>query len=200
MGSERPSFVLLDLMMPGGDGIEVMQSILDIAQVPVLFLSAYGRDEVIARAFEAGAVDYMVKPFSTTELVARVRSAMRRQMAPVQAESLEPFVLGDLTVNYAEHAVSMAGRRVHLTPTEYDLLVELSVNAGRVLTYDALLNRVWDTTHSGGKSAVRTSVKRLRNKLGDDATAPRYIFAEPRAGYHIAKDVAQEDSESRKDS
>ena len=155
-----------------------MQGIQQVAQVPVLFLSAYGRDEGISRTFEAGAIEYMVKPFSPTELVARIRSAMRRQMAPVHAESLEPFVLGDLTVNYAGRVLSTAERRVHLAPIEYDLLVELSVNAGRVLTYDALLNRVWARPIAGGKSAVRTSVKRLRDKLGRERllrSVARYI-------------------------
>ena len=129
--TERPKLVLLDLMLPGSDGIEFMESIHRIADVPVVFLSAYGRHEVIARAFDAGAVDYMVKPFSPTELVARVRSAMRRRLAPVQDELPEPFVLGDLTIAYAERRASLAGQPVHLTVTEHDLLVELSVNAGR---------------------------------------------------------------------
>ena len=188
--SERPDLVLLDLMLPGSDGIELMRSILSIAQVPVVFLSAYGRDEVIAQAFEAGAVDYMVKPFSTTELVARVRSALRRGPSQVQGETPEPFALGELTINYAERSVSVAGRRVHLTPIEYDLLFELSVNAGRVLTHDALLQRIWSSNHSGGTSAVRTAVRRLRRKLGDDASNPRYILAEHRVGYRMARQDA----------
>ena len=185
--TERPNLVLLDLMLPGSDGIELMRSILNIAEVPVVFLSAYGRDEVIARAFEAGAVDYMVKPFSATELVARVRSAMRRGPTQVRSEPSEPFALGDLTIDYAERGVSVAGSRVHLTPTEYDLLFELSVNAGRVLTHDVLLQRVWGYGHSAGTSAVRTAVKRLRRKLGDDAADPQYILAEPRVGYRMAR-------------
>ena len=194
--TERPSLVLLDLMLPGSDGIELMRSILSIAEVPVVFLSAYGRDEVIARAFEAGAVDYMVKPFSATELVARVRSAMRRRLTQVQGEPSEPFALGDLTIDYAERGVSVAGSRVHLTPIEYDLLFELSVNADRVLTHDALLQRVWGNNHSGGTSAVRTAVKRLRRKLGDDAGNPKYILSEPRVGYRMARqDTAGETEE-----
>ena len=128
--SDRPRLLLLDLMLPGSDGIELMKSILDIAEVPVIFLSAYGRDEIIARAFEAGATDYMVKPFSPTELVARVRGALRRRMAASTGEPPEPFVLGDLVIDYAERRASVAGRAIHLTPTEYELLFELSVNAG----------------------------------------------------------------------
>ena len=186
--SDRPRLVLLDLMLPGSDGIELMKSILDVADVPVIFLSAYGRDEIIARAFEAGATDYMVKPFSPTELVARVRGALRRRKASSTGQPPEPFVLGDLLIDYAERRVSVAGRAVHLTPTEYELLFELSVNAGRVLTFDALLDRVWGLGRSGDRGSVRTYVKRLRRKLREDAGSPKYIFAEPRVGYRIPKE------------
>ena len=185
--SDRPRLVLLDLMLPGSDGIELMKRILDIAEVPVIFLSAYGRDEIIARAFEAGATDYMVKPFSPTELVARVRGALRRRMASSTGEPSEPFVLGDLVINYAERRVSVAERAVHLTPTEYEVLFELSVNAGRVLTFDALLDRVWGLGRSSDRGSVRTYVKRLRRKLREDAGNPKYIFAEPRVGYRMPK-------------
>ena len=190
--SDRPRLVLLDLMLPGSDGIELMKSILDIAEVPVIFLSAYGRDEIIARAFEAGATDYMVKPFSPTELVARVRGALRRRMASSTGEPSEPFVLGDLVINYAERRVSVAERAVHLTPTEYEVLFELSVNAGRVLTFDALLDRVWGLGRSSDRGSVRTYVKRLRRKLREDAGNPKYIFAEPRVGYRMPKGETQE--------
>ena len=138
----------------------------------------------------------MLKPFSATELVARVRSATRRRLTRVQGEPSEPFLLGDLTIDYAERGVSVAGRRVRLTPIEYDLLFELSVNAGRVLTHDALLQRVWGNNHSRGTSAVRTAVKRLRRKLGDDAGNPKYILTEPRVGYCMARqDTAGETEE-----
>ena len=100
-------------------------------------------------------------------------------MAPVQVEPSRPFVLGGLTINYAERGVSVAGRPVRLTATEYGMLFELSVNAGRVLTHDDLLQRVWGLDHSGGRGTVRSCVKRLRRKLGEDANNPAYIFAEP---------------------
>ncbi|MCY3543348.1 MAG: response regulator [Chloroflexi bacterium] len=105
-----------------------MRDILDVADVPVIFLSAYGRDEVVARAFEMGAVDYVVKPFSPTELSARIRAALRRRET---VEPSEPYVLGDLTIDYDQHMVTVAGRGVGLTPTEYRMLVELSSHAGR---------------------------------------------------------------------
>ena len=194
--TNKPDLVLLDLMLPGTDGIELMQSILELADLPVIFLSAYGQDEVIARAFEMGASDYVVKPFSPTELAARIKAALRGRAAPARAAPSEPLVLGDLTVNYVERRVSVAGRPVHLTATEYGLLVELSLSPGRVATHDQLLRRVWGGGHSGDARLVRGVVKRLRRKLGDDGNNPTYIFTEPRVGYRMAQEETQGPEES----
>ena len=185
MESDRPQLALLDLVLPGTDGIELMQDILDIAEVPVIFLTAYGRDQNIERAFDMGAADYMVKPFSPTELTARIRAALRKQAGLTHDESSEPFVLGDLTIDYLQRRVHLAGQQIHLTPIEYDLLRVLSVNAGRVLTHDQLLRRVWRVTAAGDPQVVRTHLRRLRRKLGDDADNPAYIFTEPRVGYRM---------------
>ena len=185
-----PHLVLLDLMLPGTDGIELMGNILDIADVPVIFLSAYGQEETIARAFENGADDYVVKPFSPTELVARIKAALRKREAPEWAEPSEPFVFGDLTIDYAQRRVMLAGRPVQLTAIEYGLLFELSANAGRVMTYDRLLRRVWGLRRSGDSRRVRTAAKQLRRKLGDDANNPTYILNEPRVGYRMEKGEA----------
>ena len=182
--SDRPRLVLLDLILPGMDGIDLMGRMLRIREAPVIFLSTYGRDEMIARALESGAMDYIVRPFSPIELVARVRSALRR--SPDLEEPPEPFVLGDLTLDYASRAVSVAGRRVSLTPTEYALLCELAANAGVALTFDQLMDRVWGLRHSGNRVNLRNYVKRLRDKLGDNSDSPRYIFPEPRIGYRMA--------------
>ena len=182
-----PHLVLLDLMLPGTDGIELMRGILDMADVPVIFLSAYGQEETIARAFENGADDYVVKPFSPTELVARIKAALRKREAPEWAEPSQPYVFGDLTIDYAERRVTLAGRPVQLTAIEYGLLFELSANAGRVMTYDRLLQRVWGLRISGDSRRVRTAAKQLRRKLGDDANNPTYILNEPRVGYRMEK-------------
>ena len=182
-----PHLVLLDLMLPGTDGIELMGNILDMADVPVIFLSAYGQEETIARAFENGADDYVVKPFSPTELVARIKAALRKREAPEWAEPSEPYVFGDLTIDYAQRRVTLGGRPVQLTAIEYGLLFELSANAGRVMTYDRLLRRVWGLRGSGDSRRVRTAAKQLRRKLGDDANNPTYILNEPRVGYRMAK-------------
>ncbi|MCY4108903.1 MAG: response regulator [Chloroflexi bacterium] len=183
----RPHLALLDLLLPGSDDIELMSDILRVADLPVVFISAYGADHVVARAFDAGAADYIVKPFSPTELLARIRAALRRRMQPYQHGPPEPYVLGDLTVDYAERKVSVAGRPVHLTPTEYNLLFELSVNAGRVVTHNQLLYRGWNPEKPGDVRTLRTHLKKLRRKLGDDAASPQYIFAEPRVGYRMPK-------------
>ena len=184
---EEPDLVLLDLMLSGTDGIALMQGILETTDLPVIFVSIYGQEEVIARAFDMGATDYVVKPFSPTELGARIRAALRKRAAPGRAAPSDPYVLGDLTINYAERWVTVAGHLVQLTVSEYGVLYELSVNAGRVLSHDHLLQRIWGVRRSGEPGLVRTVMKRLRRKLGDDADNPTYLFTEPRVGYRMAK-------------
>ena len=153
--------------------------------MPVIVLSAYGQDEVVARAFDLGAADYVVKPFSPTELAARIRAALRRRAAPELAQPSEPYVRGNLTVDYAQRRVTVAGRTVALTGIEYRMLVELSVNAGRPLTHEHLLQRVWGPDKGEDSAPVRNIVRRLRSKLGDDPGNPSYIFAEPTVGYRM---------------
>ena len=178
--TERPALVLLDLMLPGTDGIELMQQVPELADLPVIFISAYRRDETIARALELGAADYLVKPFSPTELVARVRAALSRRV-----ES-EPFESGELHIRYDRREVTVAGRPVVLTATEYELLRVLSVNAGRVVTREVLLRRIWGLGAGRKTEALRTCVKKLRRKLGGSGANPSYIFNERGVGYRMA--------------
>ena len=189
VGGEKPDLVLLDMMLPGTDGIELMKDILETAEVPVIFLSAYGQDQLVARALDMGAVDYVAKPFSPTELAARIRAALRRRAA---SEPSEPYVLGGLVVNYGERQATLAGRPLQLMAIEYRLLAELSANAGRVLTYEHLLQRVWGEKSNSDVPAMRTIVSSLRRKLGDDADNPAYIFTEPRVGYRMPKGETKE--------
>ena len=184
MEEERPQLALLDLMLPGTDGIELMRDILVVADVPVIFLSAYRREEVITRAFDHGAVDYVVKPFSPTELAARIRSALRRREL---SEPLEPYAYRDLAVDFAQRRATLGGRRVPLVALEYRLLAELAANAGRVLTYEHLLERVWGKKADDDAHGPHVIVSKLRRKLGDDADRPTYVFTEPRVGYRMPK-------------
>ena len=185
--AEKPHLVLMDLALPGADGVELTKRILEVTDVPVIFLSGHGGDQDVARALEAGADDYIVKPFSPTELVARIEAVLRRQAASDRTRAREPYLLGDLAINYAERRVTVAGRPVQLTATEYKLLFELSINAGRVLTHDQLLRRGWGPDYSDDSRLLRSFLKKLRRKLGDDASSPKYIFTEPRVGYRMAK-------------
>ena len=187
MQTERPHLVLLDLVLPETDGIELMENLPVLSEVPVIFISHYGRDELVARALEAGADDYIVKPFSPTELVARIHTALRRQAGPEPEAPTEPYRYGDLIINYEERRVYLAGNQVHLTDLEYRFLLELSVNAGRVLTHDHLLRRVWGPGHPRHSGPVRTVVKNLRRKLGEQAASPSYVFNEPRVGYRMER-------------
>ena len=178
--AEKPHLILLDLMLPGADGIALMESVPEMADVPVIFISAYGRDETIARALETGAADYLVKPFSPTELTARIRAALRKRPEP------ERFVLGDLVIEYEWRKVTVEGRRVRLTATEYELLRILSVNAGRVVTYRALIRQIWRDPDRGDADRVRAFVTQVRRKLGDEPARPTYILNERAVGYRMA--------------
>ena len=183
----QPHLVLMDVMLPGADGIDLMQDITGTDGPPVIFVSAYGQDDLVARAFEAGAADYVVKPFSPTELVARIRAALRRRESPIPAA---PYVLGDLAVNYTERTVTLAGQPVRLTALEFRTLAELSANAGRLLTYEQLMRRVWGTEDGLDLRPMRTVISTLRHRLSDDADNPTYIFTEPRVGYRMPKGEA----------
>ena len=192
MAAEAPRLVLLDMMLPGSDGMELMKDIREVSDAPVIFLSVNGQEEVVARAFDMGAADYVVKPFSATELAARIRAALRKRAAPELAQPSEPYVRGDLTVDYARRRVTVAGNPVELTDIEYRMLVELSVNAGRALTHEHLLQRVWGPDKGEDSGPVRNIVKRLRRKLGEDAANPAFIFAVPRVGYRMERGEGQE--------
>ena len=177
---EQPQLALLDLMLPDTDGIELMENMLSIAEVPVIFLSAYGREELIARALDKGAADYLVKPFSPTELAARIRAALRRRAVP---QPLLPYAHQELIIDFVQRRVTLAGSPVHLVAMEYRMLAELAANAGRVLTYEHLLERVWAGKDAGSLGPMRTIVNKLRRKLGESGDNPTYIFTEPRVGY-----------------
>ena len=175
--TERPQLVLLDLMLPGRDGLQLLEETPELSGLPVIFISGYGGDEAVGKAFELGANDYIVKPFSQTELLARVGAALRRRRSP------EPFELGELAIHYDSAEVTVRGRPVDLTATEYELLRLLSVNAGRVMRHDTLVEQIWDGRENADSNLVRIFVRNLRHKLGDDARNPTWIVTRRGLGY-----------------
>ena len=187
---ENPHVALVEATLSWTEWSELMEGIRRISDSPVIFVSGHGGEENIERAFELGAADYLAKPFTPTELVARTNAALRRRQSPIVGAPSKPFVLEDLTIDYVQRSVTLAGIPVQLTATEYKLLYELSNAASQVLTYEQLLRRAWGPLHSTDERIVHTYVKQLRSKLGDDARQPRYIFTEPRVGYHMAKPAA----------
>ena len=188
---ERPHLVLLDLVLPGADGMELMRDIAATTEAPVIFLSAHGQEQLVARALDAGAADYLVKPFSPVELAARIRAALRRRETPGPSA---PYSLGDLAIDYALRRATLAGKTVPLTDIEYRTLAELAANAGRVLTYELLLRRVWRVESDADLRPMRTAISSLRRKLGDDAENPTYIFTQLRAGYWMPEGDGEETS------
>ena len=189
---EKPHLVLLNLMLPGIDGIELMHTIRKTADIPVIFLSVYGQDEAVARALDMGAADYVAKPFSPTELTARVRAALRKQSDPFADEPAEPYDTAGLRIDYVQRRAAVDGEPVDLTATEYAVLYELAAHAPRVMTHAMLLQRAWGPERVGQPWLVRDIVKRLRHKLGESADNPTYIFTEPRVGYWMATEEASE--------
>jgi two-component system KDP operon response regulator KdpE len=192
----QPQLVLLDLSLPTLDGLGFLRRLREWSSAPVIVLSAHDEEPVKVRALDLGADDYLTKPFSLNELLARVRVALRRSE---ETERLRNSLTGTtgqrpsyrcggdegLLVDFARRQVYANGQEVHLTPTEYDLLCELTRNAGKVLTHRELLQRVWGPEYSAENTYLRTFVRHLRRKLEPDSARPRYLRNEPGVGYSV---------------
>ncbi|HVC75727.1 MAG TPA: response regulator transcription factor [Candidatus Micrarchaeaceae archaeon] len=180
----RPDVVLLDLGLPGAlDGFGVLQALRPATRAAVIVVSVMPGEKDKVRALDLGADDYLVKPFGTEELVARIRAVLRRQ---VDVSAGEPVVrAGDLEIDLARRWVTVGGRAVHLTPTEYELLRYLALHAGKPVTHTTLLRQVWGEYAVGDKYNTRYVVAQIRKKLGDDPANPRYIVNEPGVGYRL---------------
>jgi DNA-binding response OmpR family regulator len=185
----RPDLVLLDVITPRMSGFAVCHYVRAFSTVPIIMITAQGQDRDKIRGFDLGAGDYLVKPFSVDELLARVRAVLRRAQFTTgeHAQTLRmPMTLEALTIDFAQRLVLMAGRRVVLTPTEYRLLAFLAQHAGRVVTQDLLLEQVWGTAYVGEGYMLQVNINRLRHKLEPDPAHPRYILTEPGVGYLLA--------------
>lgn len=184
--SSNPVLVLLDIMMPGMDGFEVCRQLRQFTDVPIIMVTARDQEEDVVRGLNAGADDYLTKPFGTDELVARVRAVLRR--ARPQVERLgPPFTYEDLVVDFAQCVVRVRGEPVGLTPTEYRLLSYLARHAGKVISTQELLTRVWGAEYRNESHILQVNIARLRQKLEPDPRAPRYIITRAGLGYMVPR-------------
>lgn len=178
----RPDLVITDLAMPQMDGVELCRSIRAVSEVPILVLSVRNQDRTKIEALDAGADDYVTKPFSIQELQARVRAQLRRRFAS-QPEAQQVIALGDFVIDIPQHRVLVRGQDVHLTPKQFDLLVVLAQHAGQVLTHRALLHAVWGS-NADQPEYLRVNIGQLRKKI-ETSDEPHYIITEPWIGYRF---------------
>jgi len=186
---DLPDLVILDIMMPKTDGLEVCRRLREWSQVPIIMLSARGNESDKVKCLDLGADDYITKPFGASELIARVRAVLRRTEAAATIPTQSSFTGGDLQISFAQRRVTIAGKEVKLTPTEYSLLQELVLNAGKVLTHTHLLNKVWGAEYREEREYLHVFVRRLRAKLEPNPTNPKYITTVSGIGYQF-KDTA----------
>jgi len=181
--NRRPDLMIVDVIMPGMNGVEVVRRIRESSTVPIIVLSAVGDEAHKVEALEIGADDYMTKPFGMEELLARIRSLLRRAAG---AHGPQPvYVAGSLSVNFDRRDVALDGKPVKLTPTEYDLLKYMIEHAGKVLTHRMLLQAVWGPAYTEQAQYLRVFVGQLRKKLEQDPTRPRFIVTDPGVGYRF---------------
>ena len=183
-GTRKPDLIILDLGLPDGDGVDLIGDVRAWSSVPIIVLSARVSETEKIRALDAGADDYLTKPFGSGELLARVRANLRRRRAPATGDN-GAISFGDVTVDLRERQVSKAGQHVHLTPTEFRLLAALLNNADKVITNPQLLREVWGPSHSESGHYLRVYMGHLRQKLEDDPTQPKHLLTETAVGYRL---------------
>jgi len=182
VASNRPDVIILDLGLPDMDGVEVTRRLREWTQIPIIIVSVREQEKDKIAALDAGADDYLTKPFGVGELMARLRSAVRRS---AQAETDPVFTTGDLVVDLNQRIVTMNGQPVLLTPTEYDLLRTFVKHAGKVLTHDQLLRAVWGTAYESETHMLQVNISNLRRKIEPDPVRPGYLITEPGVGYRL---------------
>ena len=183
-GTRKPNLIVLDLGLPDGDGVDFIHDVRKWSPVPIIVLSARTNESDKIKALDAGADDYLSKPFGVGELLARVRSTIRRHHRQ-GSDAQEVIQFGDVRLDLKAHLVTKGNQMVHLTPTEYRLLTVLATNAGRVVTNPQLLREVWGPSHSESSHYLRIYMGHLRQKLEDDPAQPRYLLTETAVGYRL---------------
>ena len=189
-GSLKPDLVLLDLMLPDGSGLDVCRELRRTSSVPIIVVTARGDEADRVVGLELGADDYVVKPFSARELVARMRAVLRRAEAPADRGGDEPIRVGALVVDPSRRTASVGGEALDLSRKEFEVLCLLAREAGRVVTRERLIEDVWDTTWFGSTKTLDVHVSALRRKLGDDSAAPRFIHTVRGVGFRLATEEA----------
>jgi two-component system KDP operon response regulator KdpE len=183
--THNPDLILLDLGLPDMDGMEVTRAIRDFSTKPIIVISARGQEEDKVRALDVGGDDYLTKPFGTSELMARIRVALRHASRSKE-ESTEPVLkIGDLEIDLDKRRVVSSGREIHLTPNEYKLFAYLMKHAGKVLTHRQLLKEVWGAAYASQTHYLRVYMVQLRHKLEGDPARPKYLVTEPGVGYRL---------------
>ncbi len=183
---ETPALVLLDIMMPDMDGYAVLRRIREFSDVPIIMVTARGDDKEKVEGLDIGADDYVTKPFSASELAARVRAVLRRTGSR-ESHQEATFRYKDMIIDFTSRRVIVNGKELKLTATEYKMLSYICLNAGRVVTPDQLLDKVWGEEYVGAAHLLQVNIARLRKKLGDDAKQPNYIMTRSGIGYIMAK-------------
>ncbi len=180
---EGPDLVILDVMMPGMDGFDVLQKIREFSSVPVIMLTAKDQDVDVVKGLQSGADDYVKKPFSVHELMARVEAVLRRAAPGDDVQTRPPFVVEDFTMDFQQRKITVRGKEIRVGPTEFKLLSQLVRNAGRVMLHADLLRKVWGPEYGGETEYLRVYVSYLRNKIEQDPAKPKYILTEHGVGY-----------------
>jgi two-component system KDP operon response regulator KdpE len=185
-----PDVILLDMGLPDIDGVEILKSIRGWSKTPIVVVSARGHEREKVEALDLGADDYIVKPFGTSELLARIRTALRHSPQSMGGESkgMEKVTVGELEIDYGKRVVSLGGEKVHLTPVEYKILALLSKNAGKVLTHDYIMREIWGL-YAGDSHTLRVNMANIRRKLESNPGEPKYILTEMGVGYRMVEEL-----------
>jgi DNA-binding response OmpR family regulator len=184
---ELPDLIILDIMMPKTDGFEVCRQVREWSKIPIIILSARAGEMDKVKCLEMGADDYITKPFGVGELLARVKSVIRRVQSSNASDNIPMFKTSELMVDFAKHLVTLENQSINLTATEYRMLSYLAMNAGRVITASQLLEYVWGDEYSGSDHLLQVNIGRLRHKLQDNAREPKYIQTKAGIGYMMTR-------------